>query len=232
LRALRQVGLEAFAPATESVLAKLGRVLPESLRESLRTVEDVVSMEPSPWVAPASVKCLIGAATAIRNNRRVRFDYRSHDETNSRREIEPYAVLHSDGRWYLIGHCLSRGALRTFRLDRAEHLEVGTETFEAAVGFDARRYLAEHMPFVQTEYQIEVWIDMPVEEAARQFVLWRVVVETDGSGTRLRCGRDRLELFAAVLLSLGRRIVVHGPEELRETFRGLAEQATRAAESS
>jgi predicted DNA-binding transcriptional regulator YafY len=232
LRALRQVGLAAFAPATEGALAKLGRVLPESLRESLRTVEDVVSMEPSPWVAPASVQCLIGAATAIRSGRRVRFEYRSHDETTSRREIEPYAVLHSDGRWYLIGHCLSRGAMRTFRLDRAENLEVGAETFEAGTGFDARKYLAEHMPFVQTEYQIEVWIDMPVEEAERQFALWRVVVEADGEGSRLRCGRDRLELFAAVLLSLGRRIVVRRPEELRETFRRLGEAARLVAEGS
>ena len=34
LRALRQIGLSAFAPATESALAKLGRVLPDSLREA------------------------------------------------------------------------------------------------------------------------------------------------------------------------------------------------------
>src|SRR5262252_2868741 len=50
LRALRQVGLSAFAPATEGALAKLGRVLPEALRESIRTVEDVVAIEPGPWV--------------------------------------------------------------------------------------------------------------------------------------------------------------------------------------
>jgi predicted DNA-binding transcriptional regulator YafY len=122
--------------------------------------------------------------------------------------------------------------MRTFRLDRAEGLEMGAETFEPAAGFDARRYLAEHMPFVETEYQIDVWIAMPVEEAERQFALWRVVVEADGEGSRLRCGRDRLELFAAVLLSLGRRIVVHRPAELRETFRRLGEQARFAAESS
>ncbi len=178
LRALRQVGLAAFAPATEGALAKLGRVLPETLRESLRTVEDVVSMEPSPWVAPASVECVMGAATAIRSSRRIRFAYRSHDETSSRREIEPYAVLHSDGRWYLIGHCLSRKAMRTFRMDRASHVEIGSETFEPAAAFDARRYLAEHMPFVQSDYQIDVWIDMPIEEAGRNFALWRVA----GSG--------------------------------------------------
>ncbi|HEY4354298.1 MAG TPA: YafY family protein [Acidobacteriaceae bacterium] len=231
LRALRQIGLAAFAPATDGALAKLGRVLPEALRESVRTVEDVVAIEPGPWVVPTSVQCLIDAASAIRTSRRVRFAYQSHHETNSQREIEPYAVLHTDGRWYLIGHCLSRNALRTFRLDRITNLEIGTGVFERPPGFDARRYMAEHMPFVQSDYQIDVWIDMPFEEANRSFAPWRIATEPHEGGTRLRCGRDRLEMFAAMLLSTGRRIVVHSPVELRTIFRQLAGQALEAADS-
>jgi predicted DNA-binding transcriptional regulator YafY len=232
LRALRQVGLSAFAPATESALAKLGRVLPEALRESIRTVEDVISMEPSPWMVPASMDCVIGAATAIRTSHCIRFQYQSHNNTTTSRKIEPYAVLHMDGRWYLIGHCLSRHALRTFRLDRVTHLEIGSATFQPPVDFDARRYLAEHMPFVQSDYQIDVWIDMPLHEATRNFALWRIATEADGTGTRLRCGRDSLDTFAAMLLSLGRRIVVHSPVALHETFRHLAAQAIQAADSA
>ena len=129
LRALRQIGLSAFAPATEGALAKLGRVLPEALRESIRTVEDVVAIEPGPWVVSTSVECLIRAASAIRAGKRIRFAYRSHDGTASRRRIEPYAVMHADGRWYLIGYCLSRRALRTFRLDRVTDLELCPATF-------------------------------------------------------------------------------------------------------
>ena len=86
------------------------------------------------------------------------------------------------------------------------------------------------MPFVQSDYQVDVWIEMPFEEAERNFAPWRVATEEQDGGTRLRCGRDRLEMFAAMLLSMGRRIVVHGPQELRETFRQLAHQATQAAE--
>lgn len=231
LRALRQIGLAAFAPATEGALAKLGRVLPQALRESIRTVEDAVSMEPSPWVAPTSVECLIGAASAIRNSQRVRFLYRSHHEATTQREIEPYAVMHADGRWYMIGRCLSRQAMRTFRLDRATHLAVCDATFDRPVDFDARSYMAKRMPFVQSDYQVDVWIDMTVEEAEGNFALWRVAMEAHEGGTRLRCGRDRLELFAAMLLSTRRRIVVHSPAELRETFRQLAVQATQAADS-
>src|SRR5271154_4455841 len=73
LRALRHLGLAAFAPATEGAAAKLGRVLPDALRESIQTVEDVVAVEPGPWVVSTSVDSLIRAASAIRACRRVRF---------------------------------------------------------------------------------------------------------------------------------------------------------------
>ena len=231
LRALRQLGLSAFAPAAEGASAKLGRVLPETLRESIQTVEDVVAVEPGPWVVSTSADDLIHAASAIRMRRRIGFAYRSHQEVISHREIEPYAVIHTDGRWYLIGHCLSRKDLRTFRLDRVSDLAMRTATFRPPAGFDARAYLQERMPFVQSEYQIDLWIDMPLEEAHRNFAPWRITTERDGAGTRLRCGRDRLEMIAAMLLSTGRRIVVHQPAALRKTFRKLARQAEEAAGS-
>jgi predicted DNA-binding transcriptional regulator YafY len=229
LRALRQIGLSAFAPATEGALSKLGRVLPDTLRESIRTVEDVVAIEPGPWVVATSVECLIRAASAIRTAHRIRFAYRSHDGAASRRHIEPYAVMHTDGRWYLIGHCLSRRAMRTFRLDRVTDIEVGTATFRRPAGFDARRYLEERMPFIQSDYQIDLWIDMPIEHAQQTFSHLRVAAEPHQGGTRLRCGRDRLKMFAAMLLGTGCRIVVYSPIELRETFRQLARQAMDAA---
>lgn len=230
LRALRQLGLSAFAPATEGASAKLGRVLPAALRESIQTVEDVVTVEPGPWVISTSADDLLRAASAIRMCRRIRFAYRSHAGADTHREIEPYAVIHTDGRWYLIGHCLSREGLRTFRLDRVTDIELCVEMFKRPAHFDARKYLEERMPFVQSEYQIDVWIEMPIEEAERTFAPWRVATEEDQGGTRLRCGRDQLEMFAAMLLSMGRRIVVREPAELRETFRQLAAQAMRAAE--
>lgn len=232
LQALDQIGLSAFAPATEGALTKLRRVLPEALRESTRIVEEVVAIEPGPWVVSTSVDHLILAATAIRTAHRIRFAYRSHGGAVSRRQIDPYAVMHTDGRWYLIGHCLSRRALRTFRLDRATELALCSTTFRRPPAFDARRYFEERMPFIQTDYRIDVWIDMPIEEAERTFGPWRVATEPQEGGTRLRCGRDRLEMFAAMLLSLGRRIVVRSPKELHETFRQLARQATQAAEES
>ncbi|MGC2400917.1 MAG: YafY family protein [Acidobacteriaceae bacterium] len=229
LRALRQIGLSAFAPATESTLAKLARVLPHALHESIRTVEDVVAIEPGPWVVSTPVELLIRAASAIRAGKRIRFSYKAHDGAVSQRQIEPHGVLHSDGRWYVIGHCLLRKDRRTFRLDRVSGLEISNATFKRPADFDARQFLAERMPFLQSDYQIDVWIDMPIEEAGPMFAPWRVATEAQQGGTRLRCGRDRLGMFGGMLLAMGCRIVVHNPPELRATFRELGRRALEAA---
>jgi hypothetical protein len=92
--------------------------------------------------------------------------------------------------------------------------------------------MRQSMPFVQSDFEIDVWIDMPIGEAEHTFTPWRVALEKDQDGTRLRCGRDRLQPFAAMLLSVGRRIVIHKPTELREAFVELSRQALLAAEAS
>ena len=98
-------------------------------------------------------------------------------------------------------------------------------------GFDARDYMNHNLPFVQSGFQIDVWIEMPVEEARQSFTHWRVSMKPEENGVRVRCSRDNLEIFAAMLLTLTHRIVVHGPEELRETFRRLARRGAAAARS-
>src|SRR6202000_3476038 len=87
LRALRHLGLTAFAPATEGAAAKLGRVLPESLRDSANTGEEVVAVEPGPWVISPSAESLILVCGAIRMHRQIGFSYESHAGKSSHREI-------------------------------------------------------------------------------------------------------------------------------------------------
>src|SRR5262245_17400297 len=101
LRGLRHLGLSAFAPATEGAAAKLARVLPEPLRNGVRMMDEVVALEPGPWVVSTSAESLIRVAAAIRGAFRLTFEYESHAGARSEREIEPYGVAHVDGRWYL-----------------------------------------------------------------------------------------------------------------------------------
>jgi predicted DNA-binding transcriptional regulator YafY len=229
LRALRHLGLAAFAPATEGASAKIGRLLPAPLRESVHTVEEVVALETGPWTISTSAASLIRVAVAIRARRRLTFDYHSHGDVQTHREIEPYGVLHLDGRWYVAGRCLLRQALRTFRLDRMSMLEQTEEEFVRPADFDMKSYLQRGMPFVQSAYTVEVWLEMAPEKAAYHFAPWRVVTREESGGTVLTCGRDELNMIAAMLLSFGCKIVVRQPDELRQVFHRLAAVAQQAA---
>jgi predicted DNA-binding transcriptional regulator YafY len=229
LRSLRHLGLSAFAPATEGAAAKLGRVLPASLRDSANAVEEVVAIEPGPWVISTSAESLIRVCTAIRTRHSVAFHYESHGRISSKRDVDPYGIVHMGGRWYMVGRCRLREALRTFRLDRVSHLEIGDQKFDRPIGFDAKAYLQRSMPFVQAGFQIEVWLDLSIENAHSHFGLHRVMTEEENGGTTLRCARENLEPFAAMLLTLGCSIVVRQPQELMETFDRLATRAAQAA---
>lgn len=229
LKALRSLGLSAFAPATEGAAAKLGRVLPEPLRESVQSVGEIIALEPGPWVVSTPAESLLRIASAIRMRRRVSFEYQSHSKERSRREVDPYGVAHMDGRWYAVGFCHLRLDIRTFRLDRMSAPDVCDATFERSAPFDIRAYLERAMPFVQSAYAVDVWLDLPFQKARQWFAPHRIRVTEENSGTALSCGRDDLEPFAAMLLSLNCRIVVRNPPELRQAFGRISDRANQAA---
>lgn len=231
LQALAHLGLAEFTPAASGAHAKLRRVLPEALRERARDVEAAVDLAAPPWTVPTNAALLADVAHAIRRRHVVTFTYRAHDGATSRRSVEPYGAVHLDGRWYLVGHCRARAALRSFRLDRAADLTIDGERFDRPDAFDAATYLHATLPFAHAPHAVHVWLDLPLAEAEAKLVPWRVTLAADGPGTALRCTREHLEPFAAMLLGLGCAVNVREPPALRATFARLAERAQRAARS-
>jgi predicted DNA-binding transcriptional regulator YafY len=225
LRALEPLGLSAFAPAMKSALSKLERVLPKAIAEHSRIVQEAVELEPSPWLVSTDAKLLMTLASAVQARAPISFSYTSFDGSQTVREVEPYSVLHHDGRWYVIGHCRLRLAPRSFRVDRMLEPQIINGSFKRPTDFDARAFLRESLPFAPSPWTVEVWLDLPLEEAHWRVLPHKMMLEIDGDGTVLRCGSADLEWVAAVLLSLRCRVVIREPVELREAFVSLAERA-------
>ncbi len=227
LRALQHLGLQDLLQDGSSAGLKLERVLPQAIAQRVRDVEEAIQLEPWPWAVSTGAATLKQLAVAIRASREVHFGYQNHQGLASARAVAPYAVRHHDGRWYLLGFCQQRQALRTFRLDRIADLILLEVTFEPPENFDARAYLQASMPFVQEKYALEVWLDCPLEVAQKKIQSSRVLLEAHTGGTLLRCTRDALEPFAAMLLGLGVGVSfkVIQSEALRDTFRVLVERA-------
>lgn len=74
----------------------------------------------------------------LQHRRVLVLDYRDRHDRRTRRRVEPQLLAHTSDRWYLIGWCRHRDAVRWFRLDRvhAAYLtaEVATDRDPALFG--------------------------------------------------------------------------------------------------
>jgi proteasome accessory factor B len=57
---------------------------------------------------------------AVTRRKRIVFTYRPPGRSPSERQVNPYALVHRRGTWYVAGHDSRRDALRSFRLSRIE----------------------------------------------------------------------------------------------------------------
>ncbi|GLZ08075.1 DNA-binding transcriptional regulator [Actinomadura sp. NBRC 104412] len=107
-------GIEEIAARA---LAKLQQVLPSRLRHRVSAYQTAALTLPSPGtrVDPDVLTLIAGAC---RDHERLRFDYRTHSGTTSRRQVEPYRLINDRRRWYLMAWDLDRDDWRTFRVDR------------------------------------------------------------------------------------------------------------------
>lgn len=100
-------------------LLRLLSLLPPRLGERVRALQEATVRAPSrpdlPAVDPA---VLTELATACRRSEIVRFSYTDYHERVSECCVEPYQIVNSGGRWYLVARDRDRAAWRTFRLDR------------------------------------------------------------------------------------------------------------------
>ena len=102
--------------ASVRALAKLEQVLPKRLRKRVNALQDVsVPLGHSGPVVDAAV--LSQLALACRDQLRLRFAYQSPRGEPGAREVEPYRLVHTSFRWYLLAFDLGKQDWRTFRVD-------------------------------------------------------------------------------------------------------------------
>src|SRR5438876_5698505 len=119
------VGLRSAAGASVAgieetavrALVKIEQVLPAHLRRRVRALGSatVTLPVPGPTVDPQALTVI---AAACRDSECLRFRYRSRDGADSRRDVEPHALVNRGRRWYLVAWDRRREDWRTFRVDR------------------------------------------------------------------------------------------------------------------
>ncbi|MGM0570553.1 helix-turn-helix transcriptional regulator [Marinobacter sp.] len=231
LLAARQLGLASYAPAIAGVEAKLERVMPDNLKRRVRGVRDttrVILPRGEPSLDDHALLTLTGATE---DSRRVAFHYHSPDQGRMARTIDPYGVVFRQGRWYVVGYCHLRQAMRSFRLDRIDQVQALPDTFQRPERFDPARFLQDSLSSWGQAHEVRVLLHTDhkslaalgtfMPECAGQF-------DAHGNGLLLRTETDSLEWFAGWLSHLPVRFTILAPDGLREALRRHAEQLLAA----
>ncbi len=219
LVAARRLGLAEAAPAVASVSAKLERVLPENLRKPLRALTQSALLDIPQAATEAGSDCLLPLTQATQAQQTVAFHYRSAGGESSRRQLDPYGVVFSDGHWYVTGWCHTRQALRSFRLDRMEHLETAPGYFGKPEAFEAIAHLQQSIAAMPRQHTVEVELKAATEQAEAALGKKIGRLERENGKLYLRTQTDDLDWFARRLCGLGFAFKIHRPAALRQALK-------------
>ncbi len=188
-------------------------MLPKRLRRKV-TALGAVSVRLGDGGPTVDADALAVMANACRDAEALRFDYSSASGAASTRAVEPYRLVHTSRRWYLLAYDLDRGAWRTFRVDRIQGRPKTAGRFEAAPAARGGRGrlrvevgLRGRLPDPRA-----VAVQRPRRPSPSGSRAWR----GDGDLAPDRCvvhtGGGSLDALAFHLGFMGFEFEVHGPE--------------------
>ncbi|MER7926186.1 YafY family protein [Streptomyces sp. NPDC096057] len=232
LRAGAGHALEGVDEASVRALAKLEQVLPSRLRHRVATLQASTTPLTSGDGASIAPETLTVMASTVAGRERLRFAYRAKDGTESRRVTEPYRLVSTGRRWYLVAYDLDREDWRTFRVDRVSRPFATGARFtprELPTG-SAAEYLRQSMYRRQETYEYTVTFAAPADAVAARIPAWLGAPEPLGEDScRLRATTgDAVDWLAVRLAMLGYEFTVHEPTELARSVRELGERLIRA----
>ena len=230
LRTAARASVTGIEETAVRALVKLEQVLPARLRRRVSALGSATIAVPSPGetVDPQALTLIAGAC---RDHEAVRFAYRSREEVESRRLVEPHSLVNLGRRWYLLAWDRDREDWRTFRLDRLARPAVTGLRFEprALPARDAAAYVADSLSARPNRYEARVILEATADEVRSKVAPgWGAVEAIDERSCEYRTGDDDLDWLALRVAMLRVEFRVIEPPELVERLRALGERLERS----
>ena len=213
LGAAAGMALPGIERATLATLARIDRLLPSRLRGRVKALRAAtVPLLGTAEAVPA--ENLARLAEGCESAELAHFDYSSRDGRKTSRRVEPYRLVATERRWYLVAFDLDRKDWRTFRVDRIAKVRLTGHTFARRKLDDAARLVSEAISAAPYRYQIVVRVDAPVATVRKAVSPNVATVEDAGDHVVMRVGADEMHWVAGYLIGLGFPFAVLHPPEL------------------
>jgi predicted DNA-binding transcriptional regulator YafY len=224
--------LRGSQEAAARAAAVIDQVLPPRLRRQVEalTAATITLRPPVPAEPTVKPNDLALIALACQRGERLRLRYRNGSGQDSRRHVEPYRLVYTGRRWYLVAHDLDKGEWRSFRLDRMEDVRGTGARSRPADPPDAARFVSEGISSGPYRWRARVLLDAPADVVAAMVPSTVAVVEAIGERQCLfTSGSDSLDMIVLHLARLGIPFTPLEPPELRERCAALARRLNQAA---
>jgi predicted DNA-binding transcriptional regulator YafY len=224
LASVAAAGGERTGEAAVKALVKLDRILPPRLRERAHALHAVTLGLTGTRLPATDTDALVVIALACERPERMRFEYLDASERVTSRHVEPYRLVFTSMRWYLVAFDRDRDDWRTFRVDRMSEIKPTGIPFERGEVPDAVAQVAAGVAVHAYDQVATIRFHMSLREVERQVPRTvGVVAEVDGDTVLVKIGGDP-DWVARFLLGIeGRVEVVDSPDVVTE-LRRMAEQ--------
>ncbi|MBI5934277.1 MAG: YafY family transcriptional regulator [Chloroflexi bacterium] len=208
---------ELYRASARGALAKIETLLPEEQTREVAWARGslaVTGLNRSDLKALTPI--LEKLRRAIRENRTVEMKYQGGQTPHPvQRRLDPYALVHRWGWWYVIGFCHVHQEPRTFRADRIHEALLLETNFSRRADFNLQEYLKGEMQAQPHSTARLRFTPEAASVAAGNRSYWATVdVNPDGS-VDVTFPAPTLEWAASTALAYGPAAEVIAPPELR-----------------
>lgn len=203
-----------YRDAVQGAAAKLENVLPDEQRQEVAWAQRTLIATGMHRTETQSVaEFLAKLRQASHEEQVVQLRYQGRELAITERTVEPYAIVHRWGWWYLVGYCRLRMDVRSFRVDRILELTLLPQHFTRPATFDAQAYLAtETVAAAQQAVQLRFDPDFATVAWENRYQWETIATEADGSVTVTMLTPDLMWAASMVLAYNGLATVVDPPE--------------------
>ena len=212
-------------------LSKLDQVMPARLRRQVSAVHDAtVTLTSGQSDTPVEPDVLMTLARASRDHEHVSAGYVDLRGNITQRRLEPYQLVTTGRRWYLLCYDRDREDWRTLRLDRMADVRALGSTFTPREAPDAASYVQRSISSFPYRYVAKVRYQAPQEVVAQTFSAASADIQPDGDDACIvTTGADDPEKMIMYLALPGCEFEVLEPPEVVAAVRVVAERLARAA---
>jgi len=215
-------------------LSKLDQVLPARLRSQVSAVhEATVTLSPASADSAVAPDVLMTLARACRDHEHVAAGYVDRAGRETGRRVEPYQLVTTGRRWYLLAYDRDRQDWRSLRLDRmSDVLALGT-TFAPRPAPDAADYVRRSISASPYRYVARIRYAAAADVVARHFSPTAATVEPDGPHACIvTAGADDPQRMALYFAGVGCDFEILEPTEVIAGARLVAGRLERAVRSA